>query len=112
MQEISVSPFSLMFFNELSIIHYANYRSGKKKCILHIDATGGVVKVKDLTGKAPFYYALTFKPSDIVSKKDAKENELSAFSYANYITTNNKTCSVTSFLMTFLQKFKNIQIRH
>ena len=69
-----------------------------------MDATGEVVKFKDLTGKATFYYALTFKPSDIVSKKDAKENELSAFSYANYITTNNKTYSVTSFLMTFFAK--------
>ena len=91
------SPFNLIFFNELSVNHYLQHRRKVVKCILHIDATGSVVKVNDGTEKKPFYYAVTFKPSNINPNKDeVRKLELRTFSYANFITTNNKTYNISN----------------
>jgi hypothetical protein len=48
-QQYCHKPFNLIFFNEAAIKHYLQYRQKVSKCILHIDATGSVVKVNDGT---------------------------------------------------------------
>ena len=77
----SYKPFNLIFFNEATVQHYLKYRKNvDNKCVLHIDATGSVIKVKDGTEKKPFYYALTFKPSNINPNDDEnKKKELNTF---------------------------------
>jgi hypothetical protein len=108
-QQYCHKPFNLIFFNEEAIKHYLQYRQKVSKCILHIDATGSVVKVNDGTEKKPFYYALTFKPSDLNKKTDEnKKKELVTFSYANFLTTNNKTFNITNYLKTFFSSVQTI----
>jgi hypothetical protein len=68
-----------------------------------------VIKVKDGTEKKPFYYALTFKPSNINPNVDEnKKKELNTFSYANFLTTNNKTYNITNYLKTFFSAVQTI----
>lgn len=87
----------------MAVKHYLLYREKASNCILHIDATASVVKINDGTEKKPFYYAITFKPSDINSNEDEiKKLDLKTFSYANFITTNNRTFNLKNFLSTFL----------
>lgn len=94
-------PFRLHLYTEEQIKRYTKYCTGKRESLVHIDATGGVLK-RLTDQKKPMIYAAIFKDGD---------DTVNTLPLAHALLTEHTAMSITIFLGSVAQSIKQVSKR-
>lgn len=94
-------PFRIHLYTEKQIKRYVAYCSGRKESLVHIDATGGVLKTMTDQKKSMIYTAI-FKDGD---------DTINSLPLAHALLTDHTTMSITIFLGSVAQSVKQVSKR-
>ena len=91
-------PFRIHLYMEERIRRYIKYCTGKEESLVHIDATGSVLR-RITDQKRPMIYAALFKDGD---------DTINTLPLAHALLTDHTTMSITIFLGTLAQSIKQV----
>lgn len=94
-------PFRLHLYSEKQIQRYVKYCNARKESLVHIDATGGVMR-KITDQKRPMIYAAMFKDGD---------DTINSLPLAHALLTDHTTTSINIFLGSLVQSIRQVSKR-